>query len=42
MKQNGIFIEANAVYKKINGAWVQQTDIASIKTELQSGNYKLN
>lgn len=42
MKQNGTFIEANAVYKKINGAWVQQTDIASIKTELQSGNYKLN
>lgn len=42
MKQNGTFIEANAVYKKINGSWVQQTDIASIKTELQSGNYKLN
>ena len=42
IKQNGTFIEANAVYKKINGAWVQQTDIASIKTELQSGNYKLN
>ena len=42
IKQNGTFIEANAVYKKINGTWVQQTDIASIKTELQSGNYKLN
>ena len=42
IKQNGTFIEANAVYKKINGAWMQQTDIASIKTELQSGNYKLN
>lgn len=40
IKQNGTFIEANAVYKKINGVWVQQTDIASIKTELQSGNYK--
>ncbi len=42
LKQNGTFVEANAVYKKINGAWVQQTDIVSIKTELQSGNYKLN
>ena len=41
VKQNGTFIEANVVYKKINGTWVQQTDIASIKTELQSGNYKL-
>ena len=40
VKQNGTFVEANAVYKKVNGAWVQQTDIASIKTELQSGNYK--
>ena len=42
IKRNGIFVAANAVYKKVNGAWVQQTDIASIKTELQSGNYKLN
>ena len=42
IKQNGAFVEANAVYKKVNGAWVKQTDIASIKTELQSGNYKLN
>lgn len=41
-KQNGTFVEANAVYKKIDGAWIQQTDITSIKTELQSGNYKLN
>lgn len=41
IKRNGTFVEANAVYKKINGTWVQQTDIASIKTELQSGNYKL-
>ena len=40
IKQNGTFVEANAVYKKVNGAWVQQTDIASIKTELQNGNYK--
>lgn len=42
IKRNGAFVEANAVYKKVNGAWVQQTDIALIKTELQSGNYKLN
>ena len=42
IKVNGTFVEANAVYKKVNGAWVQQTDITSIKTELQSGNYKLN
>lgn len=40
IKRNGAFVEANAVYKKVNGAWGQQTDIASIKTELQSGNYK--
>ena len=42
IKQNGAFVEANAVYKKVNGTWIQQTDIASIKTELQSGNYKSN
>ena len=42
IKVSGTFVEANAVYKKVNGAWVKQTDIASIKTELQSGNYKLN
>ena len=41
IKQNGSYVEANAVYKKVNGVWVQQTDITSIKTELQSGNYKL-
>ena len=40
IKNNGTFVEANVVYKKINGAWIQQTDIASIKTELQNGNYK--
>ena len=40
--QVGAIVEANAVYKKVNGAWVKQTDIASIKTELQSGNYKSN
>lgn len=40
IKVSGTFVEANAVYKKVNGAWVKQTDLASIKTELQSGNYK--
>lgn len=40
IKNNGSYVEAIGVYKKINGAWVKQTDIASIKTELQSGNYK--
>ena len=42
IKNNGSYVEAIGVYKKINGAWVKQTDIASVKTELQSGNYKLN
>ena len=42
IKVSGTFVEANAVYKKVNGAWVKQTDIASIKSELQSGNYKSN
>lgn len=41
IKNNGSYVEAIGVYKKVNGAWVKQTDIASIKTELQSGNYKL-
>ena len=40
IKNNGSYVEAIGVYKKINGAWVKQTDIASVKTELQSGNYK--
>ena len=42
IKNNGSYVEAIGVYKKINGAWIKQTDIASIKTELQSGNYKSN
>lgn len=42
IKNNGSYVEAIGVYKKVNGAWIKQTDIASIKTELQSGNYKSN
>lgn len=42
IKNNDSYVEAIGAYKKVNGAWVKQTDIASIKTELQSGNYKLN
>lgn len=34
VKQNGTFIEANAVYKKVNGAWV--SDVDSCKTLLSS------
>lgn len=42
IKNNGSYVEAIGVYKKVNGAWVKQTDVASIKTELQNGNYKLS
>lgn len=34
IKQNGSFVEANAVYKKVNGAWV--SDVDSCKTLLSS------
>lgn len=34
IKRNGTFIEANAVYKKVNGAWV--SDVDSCKTLLSS------
>ena len=40
LKQNGAYKEAQATYKKVNGVWVQ-TDIATLKTEMQSGKYKL-
>ena len=40
IKRNGSYVEAIGVYKKVNGVWVRQTDIDSIKTELQNGNYK--
>ena len=43
VKQNGTFIEANAVHKKVNGAWVQLSDseLIELKSELQSGNYRV-
>lgn len=40
VKKNGAWREALAVYKKVNGAWVLQTDDA-YKTEIQNGNYKV-
>ena len=40
LKQNGAYKEAQAAYKKVNGVWVQQTDTAALKTEIQSGRYK--
>lgn len=40
VKKNGTWHEAQAVYKKVNGAWVLQTDDA-YKTEIQNGNYKV-
>lgn len=41
LKRNGAWAEAQAVYKKVNGAWVLQTD-GTYKTEIQNGNYKLS
>ena len=43
VKQNGTFVEANAVYKKVNGAWVQLSDseLIELKSEMQSGNYRV-
>ena len=40
VKKNGTWHEAQAVYKKVNGAWVLQTDNA-YKAEIQNGNYKV-
>ena len=40
IKQNSTFVEANAVYKKIDGAWVQQTDIQSMLSYLQNNNIR--
>lgn len=39
-KVGGQWAEAQVVYKKVNGAWVLQTD-DSYKTEIQNGNYKI-
>ena len=40
IKQNSTFVEANAVYKKIDGAWVQQTDMQSMLSYLQNNNIR--
>lgn len=40
VKVGGEWKEAQAVYKKINGAWVLQTD-DSYKAEIQNGNFKV-
>lgn len=40
LKQNGAYTQAQAAYKKVNGVWVQQTDTAALKTEIQTGRYK--
>lgn len=37
IKQNGTFTEATAVYKKVNGAWVQQDDPKSLFSGSASG-----
>ncbi len=42
LKQNGAYTQAQAAYKKVNGVWVQQTDIATLKTEMQPGKYKVS
>lgn len=41
VKVGGQWAEAQEVYKKVNGAWVLQSDIAAVKQEMQNGNYKL-
>lgn len=42
VKADGAWCEVEAVYKKINGVWVEQSDIDAVKQELQNGNYKLS
>ena len=40
MKQSGSWVDASTVYKKVNGAWVEQTDLASVvpgNTRYQNG-----
>lgn len=43
IKQNGSYVEANAVYKRIDGAWVQlsNSELIELKSEMQSGNYRV-
>lgn len=40
IKQNSTFVEANAVYKKIDGTWIQQTDMQSMLSYLQNNNIR--
>ena len=40
IKQNSTFVEATTVYKKIDGAWVQQTDMQSMLSYLQNNNIR--
>ena len=40
IKRNGTFVESNVVYKKIDGAWVQQTDMQSTLSYLQNNNIR--
>ena len=37
IKRNGTFVEANAVYKKIDGVWVQQSNLTSLFNGSPSG-----
>ena len=30
LKQSGAWVDASKAYKKVNGAWVEQTDLASV------------
>ena len=30
LKQSGSWVDASTAYKKVNGAWVEQTDLASV------------
>ncbi len=43
IKNNGTFVEANAVHRKVNGAWVQLSglELIELKSEMQSGNYRV-
>ena len=36
----GAIAEANVIYKKVDGAWVQQTDMQSILSYLQNNNIR--
>ena len=38
--QVGAIAEANVVYKKVDGAWVQKTDIQSMLSYLQNNNIR--